>query len=350
MKLMPDKKLWSFIFGLIISAVLVFIIFRNVNFNELVGALKEANYFWLIPNIFLVIMAMFQRAERWKYMLKPIATIKYKKLLSATCIGFMANNVLPLRLGEFVRAYALARNNDRVTKSASLATIFIERMVFDLLALLLILAVILWFIPTKFDDSFKLGAMLSLGIAIIGLIFAVAVVMKPEGAGKLLTRYLFFLPDKVRTLIQNTIIKFSKGLIFLKDWRHTFWVSVHTILLWLAMGFSNIFVFYAFGLDQPPYNLPLSASYVLLVVVSISILIPSSPGFIGVYHGGVILTLGYYGIKAGSSEAVSCALVLHAAQFFPITLLGFYYLYKEGLSLGQLRKEALDKNEDNREG
>ncbi len=343
---MHKKKLLSFIIGLLISGILIFIIFRNVNFGDLMVALKGANYLWLLPNMFLVVLAMFQRAERWKHMLKPIGAPKYKKLLSATCIGFMANNVLPLRLGEFVRAYALARENEKVTKSASLATIFVERMVFDLLALLLILAVILWFIPTKFDDRFKLGAAMSLVVAIVGLIFAVAVVMRPEGAGKLITRYLFFLPDKVKDIIRKTVIKFSKGLIFLKNWRHTFWVSIHTILLWLAMGISNVFVFYAFGLDQPPYSLPLSASYVLLVVVSISILIPSSPGFIGVYHGGVVLTLGYYGIEASSSEAVSCALVLHAAQFIPVTLMGFYYLYKEGLSLSQLGKEALEKSEN----
>ncbi len=347
---MPKKKLLSVIIGLLISAVLVFIIFRNVNFGELVGALEGANYFWLLPNMCLVILAMFQRAERWKYMLKPIGAPKYKKLLSATCIGFMANNVLPLRLGEFVRAYALARKNEKVTKSASLATIFVERMVFDLLALLLILAVILWFIPTKFDEKFKLGAALSLGVAIFGLIFAVGLVMRPEGAGKLLTRYLFFLPDKFKEVVHNTVIKFSKGLMFLKSWHCTFWVSVHTILLWLAMGISNVFVFYAFGLDKPPYNLPLSASYVLLVVVSISILIPSSPGFIGVYHAGVVLTLGYYGIGTSSSEAVSCALVLHAAQFIPITLMGFYFLYKEGLSLSQLGKEALEKSENDQSG
>jgi uncharacterized protein (TIRG00374 family) len=345
---MPRRKIWSFILGLAISAALIFIIFRNVDFRELGAALKAANYYWLLPNIFFVIFAMFQRAERWKYMLKPITRLKYGKLLSATCIGFMANNVLPLRLGEFVRAYALARKEERVTKSASLATIFVERMVFDLLALLLILAVILWLIPTKFDNRFKMGAAMSLGVAIAGLIFVLVILMKPEGSGRLLTRYLFFLPEKVKNIIHTTIVKFSKGLIFLKNWRHTTWVSAHTMFLWLCMGISNVFVFYAFGLDQPPYNLPLSASYVLLVVVSISILIPSSPGFIGVYHGGVVLTLGYYGIEANSPEAVSCAIVLHAAQFIPITLMGFFYLYKEGLSLKQLEREALGGNENNR--
>lgn len=335
---MGNRKFWSIILGLVISAVFLFLIFRNVDFKDLGTALKGANYWWLIPNIFFVVLAMFQRAERWKYMVKPIADITYGKLLSATCIGFMANNVLPLRLGEFVRAYALARNEKRITKSASLATIFIERMVFDLLALLLILSVIMMIVPIKVDKQFKIGIALSLLVAFIGLIFAVAIVMKPEGSGRLLTKYLFFLPERIRGIISQTVIKFSKGLLFLKNPKYIVWVSGHTLFLWLCMGISNIFVFYAFGFDLPIY-----ASYVLLVVVSISILIPSSPGFIGVYHGGVVWTLHFFGI--GPDEAVSCAIVLHAAQFIPITLMGFAYLYKEGLTLKQLEKEALKENE-----
>ena len=339
---MAKRQFWSLLLGLLISAVFLFLIFRNVNINELGSALKGANYWWLIPNIFFVILAMFQRAERWKYMIKPILPMKYTKLLSATCIGFMANNVLPLRLGEFVRAYALARNEKRITKSASLATIFVERMVFDLLALLLILAVILMFVPIKVDEEFKIGAALSLLVAVIGLIFAVVIVMKPEGTGRLLSKYLFFLPDRIKDIVNQTIIKFSKGLLFLKNPRYTIWVSGHTLFLWLCMGISNIFVFYAFGFDLPIY-----ASYVLLIVVSISILIPSSPGFIGVYHGGVVWTLHFFGI--GPDEAVSCAIVLHAAQFIPITLMGFVYLYKEGLTLKQLEKAALKENDNEQE-
>jgi hypothetical protein len=112
------------------------------------------------------------------------------------------------------------------------------------------------------------------------------------------------------------------------------WVSIQTVILWLFMGISNYFVFEAFGFD-----LPVTASYVLLVVVSISILIPSSPGFVGVYHAGAVWTLTVYGI--GKEDALSFALVLHAAQFFPITLMGLYYLKKEHLSLKRLEEEAV---------
>jgi len=331
------KKNLSFAIGIAISAIFLFLILRKVEFEKLYIALQTANYYWLIPNIIFVVLAMYQRAERWKWMMLPIARIDYGKLLSATCVGFMANNVLPLRLGEFVRAYSLSKQDIRVTKSASLATIFIERMVFDLLALLLILSGILAVAPIKIIEGDNKYAILGvLLIAVIGLLFALAVVSRPEGAGRLMTKYLFFLPAFLKDKIGDTVVKFSRGLLFLKNWKYTFWVSLHTILIWLAMGISNIFVFYAFGFDLPVY-----ASYILLIIVSISILIPSSPGFIGVYHAGVVFTLSRFGIDA--SNAVSCALVLHAAQFFPITLMGFYYLKKSHLSLKQLEKEALEE-------
>jgi len=333
------KRLISFGIGIVISAVFIYMILRNIDFDELYLALRSANYYWLLPNIFFVCFAMFQRAERWKYMLNPIGSVAYRRLLAATCIGFMANNVLPLRLGEFVRAYSLSKQDSRITKSASLATIFIERMVFDLLALLLILAVILFVAPIEVPPSFKTGGMLSLIIAVIGLLFAVAVVLRPEGAGRLMTRYLFFLPGFLKSRVAETVEKFSKGLLFLKDWKNTAYVAAHTIFLWLFMGISNIFVFYAFGFELPVY-----ASYVLLVVVSIAILIPSSPGFIGVYHAGVVITLNLF--KVDPHNAVSCAIVLHAAQFIPITLMGFYYLKKAHLSLSQLEKEALEENHE----
>ncbi len=337
---MSRKRTISFAIGILISAVFLFLILRKVEYDRLYSALQSADYIWIIPTIVFVVLAMYQRAERWKWMLLPIARVKYGRLLSATCVGFMANNVLPLRLGEFVRAYSLSKQDNRITKSASMATIFIERMVFDLLALMLILAAVLVVAPMKVvEGESKYAIIAMLAVAVTGLLFAVAVVVRPEGAGRLMTKYLFFLPKFLKDKVADTVVKFSRGLLFLKNFRYTFWVSLHTILLWLAMGISNIFVFYAFD-----FHLPVYASYILLIVVSVSILLPSSPGFIGVYHAGVVFTLSRFGID--TTNAVSCALVLHAAQFFPITLMGFYYLKKSHLSLKQLEKEALEEKKD----
>jgi uncharacterized protein (TIRG00374 family) len=320
--------------GIAISVIFMGLLFRNINFGELVAALKGANYWWLAPNIVMVMFAMYQRAYRWKFMLRPVKEVRFDKLLAATCIGFMANNVLPLRLGEFVRAYSLAYQDRGVSKSASLATIFVERMVFDLVALLLIFGAVLSFARVSVPDEMKAGIYMAILVALSGLALVLYLALRPTQAGEKMIRYLFFLPDRVKDTIKTIVVKFSTGLEFMIQAKASSWVSVQTLLIWLLMGASNYFVFVAFGFD-----LPLEASYFLLVVVSISILVPSSPGFVGVYHAGTVFTLTQYGI--GKEEALSFALVLHAAQYIPITLMGFYYLRKEHLSLRQLEREAV---------
>jgi len=327
------KRLYT-LFGMVVSAVLVWMLFRDINFGELTLALKQANYWWLIPNILLIVLTMYQRAYRWKFMIEPIKPVPFPKLLAATCIGFMANNVLPLRLGEFVRAYSLSSQDREITKSASLATIFGERMVFDLAGLLLIFGVVLFVASDlAIPDEIIAGLKLSTVIALVGIVFMLILALRPERVGSLLAKYLFFVPDRGKDVIKSTVMKFSRGLTFLSDRRAVVSVSVQTLLIWVLMGVSNVFVLMAFD-----FGLPLDASFVVLVVVSISILIPSTPGFLGVYHYAVVLSLGLYGIE--QEAALSCALVLHAAQYIVVTLMGFYFLKKAHLSLKKLEQAA----------
>jgi glycosyltransferase 2 family protein len=328
-----QKRTVYVIIGFAISIILLLFLFRNINFRELMAALTGANYWWLLPNIFFVCFGMYQRAYRWRFMLDPIKRVTYPRLLAATCIGFMANNVLPLRLGEFVRGYSLSSQDREITKSAALATIFVERMVFDLVALLLIFGVVLSSSHLSLEETMREGVLVAVVIALVGIVMMLLLALKPEESRSLLSKSLFFLPKKINEKVQSVLAKSTRGLEFIRDPRKLTAVSLQTIVLWVFMGISNYFVFKAFGFD-----LPIAASFVLLVVVSVSILIPSSPGFVGVYHVGTVWTLETYHI--GRAEALSFALVLHAAQYIPITLMGFYYLKKEHLSLKKLEAEA----------
>ena len=152
-----SKRILLMSIGLLISVFSMWQIFRDTPLDELLAALSKPNYLWLVPNMLFVMGSMFQRAYRWKYMLAPIKKVRYPNLLAATCIGFMANNILPLRLGEYARAHSLSHQDEDVSKSSALATIFIERMVFDLFALLLIFGVVLYISPLAFDDRLQLG-------------------------------------------------------------------------------------------------------------------------------------------------------------------------------------------------
>lgn len=336
-----QKRALSVGIGIVISIALLYAVFHKISVVDLVAVLKRVNYWWLLPNVSLVVLSMYQRAYRWQYMLNPIKRVPYQSLLASTCIGFMANNVLPLRLGEFVRAYSLSRQDREISKSASLATIFVERMVFDLVALLVILGGVFTISSLPVGDSelklsLQQGTYVAVGVAVLGLAFVLFVATRPQFAGSLLVKYLFFLPAGVRKTIQDVVVRFSRGLEFMTDKVAVFWVGSHTLLIWLAMGISNFFVFLAFGFD-----LSLSASFVLLVIVSISILIPSSPGFVGVYHAGVALTMKLYGVP--TDQAGAFALVLHAAQYIPVTALGFYFLKTRHLSLKKLEEEAVEQ-------
>ena len=323
--------------GLLISVVLIWVLFREIDFSKLGTALRGANYFWLLPNIALIVLTMYQRAYRWKFMLKPIGEVAFPKLLASTCIGFMSNNVLPLRLGEFVRAYSLSAQDKRITKSASLATIFVERMVFDLVVLLLIFGAVLFVSDISIAGvggvaaQLRRGLVVAVVVALAGIAFMLVLARRPEQVGNMITRYLFFMPDSGKKAIERIVLRFQRGLEFLSDGRAVMLVAIQTVLIWILMGLSNIFVFWAFDL-----NVPLDASFVVLVVVSIAILIPSSPGYLGIYHLAVVWSLKAYGVN--QEEALSCALVLHAAQYIVVTLLGFYHLKRSHLSLRSLEE------------
>ena len=336
-----QKKMLSIGLGIVISVAALWAVFGKINFGELVTVLKRVNYWWLLPNIFLVVFSMYQRALRWQYMLLPIKRVKYDSLLASTCVGFMANNVLPARLGEFVRAYSLSNQDKEISKSASMATIFVERMVFDLAALLLIFGAVIVFssLPlTEVDIGRDLeqGTYVAVAAVAAGLAFVLFLAIKPVVAGNVLVTSLFFLPTGFKSRIREIVLRFADGLAFMKEWKNVFWVGFHTMWIWIFLGLSNYFVFLAFD-----FNLPVSASYVMLVIVSIFIFIPSSPGFVGVYHYSVAVTLALYAIP--KEEAGAFALVLHAAQYLPITAMGFYFLKKKHLSLKKLETEAVEE-------
>ncbi len=331
-----NKKLLLTAIGIAISIALIWFLLRNINFQELGVILSQANYWWLIPNALMILVTMYQRAYRWQAMLNPIKKVAFSKLLASTCIGFMANNVLPLRLGEFVRAYSLSYSEKAVSKSASLATIFVERTIFDLVVLLFILGGVLSFSPFRLDEQMLFGVQLTVGVAMIAIIVMIVLALKPDKTGEILSKHIPFIPQRVKDIIRELVVRFSQGLQFLRDGKAVVSVGIQTILIWVLMGYSNYFVFKAFNID-----VPIDASFVVLVVVSISILVPSSPGFVGVYHAGAVWALSHYNVP--KENAVAFAAVLHATQYIIVTLLGFYFLKKEHLSLKRLGDEAAEE-------
>jgi len=318
--------------GYIISIGLIYFAFRKVEMRELWYSLRGANYLWIIPNIVIVMIAMYYRAYRWKYMVNPVKKVGMDKLFASTMIGFMASNVLPLRLGEFVRAWSLGHIAN-TSRSAVLATVVIER-IYDSFALLTFLTVILMFKSIPLPDELQNFGWLFLAANLAALAVLILLKVKPGPTLRLLEMIFIVFPAKFRAKIMAVIGKFTEGLQVMGDLRVVLLLSFQSIVLWFLTGISNYFIFLAFGFD-----LPLDASFVVLVIVSIGIMIPQSPGFVGGYHICVWYSLQPYGIP--KDAAMACAVVLHGAQYIVITLVGFYYLRREHLSLKEAEQESM---------
>ncbi|MEW6406293.1 MAG: lysylphosphatidylglycerol synthase transmembrane domain-containing protein, partial [Chloroflexota bacterium] len=148
-------KKWQFWLGLVISLVFVWLVIRELKWDEFWLALKTANYWWILPGVAVYFIAVWARAWRWHYLLKPIKLIPTRVMFPITCIGYMGNNIYPARAGEVLRAVILKRK-EGVSVSASLATIIVER-IFDGVVMLAFVFVNLSQLAKMADISVPIG-------------------------------------------------------------------------------------------------------------------------------------------------------------------------------------------------
>lgn len=325
-----------FFLGLLISLIFLYFAFRGVDYHKLWGALRGVNFFYLFLFMLAVVALMWVRAYRWKFMVDPLKKVKVHSLFSSAMIGFMANNILPVRLGELVRAYSLG-TKENISRSASFATIVMER-VFDGFALLFILWLTLFFFPfsrssEKMGELIRKGANLTLAANILVFVLLILLELKPEPILNFLKRLLKLLPKKISDKAETILDKFSSGVRIFRDVPRMGWILLWSLILWVCTGISNYLVFLAFDLHPP-----LQASLTLMVIVTLGVVIPSSPGYVGTVHFFTVIALSLYGY--GKDTSVPFSIVLHASQYLPVTIMGLVYLKIEHLSLKTLERSS----------
>lgn len=320
--------------GILISIVCLFLALRGVDWRGFAEALSKAHYIYIIPNAALVMLSMWLRAVRWRYMTDAIKhRIGLHSLFASTMIGFMVNNILPLRLGEFARPFSLSKK-ENISRSAAFATIVVER-VFDALSLFLISGLLVAFSPVLIDDNPGLTkvlyVLLTLHVLVLG--FLVLLKVKTDVALSITQKLTSFLPDRLQQKVLEVLEKFVTGLGVFRDWRSLAAIVAWSLLLWGVVGFSNYFIFLAFDLSVPWF-----APYVVLVLVSLGVMLPSSPGYVGPFQLFTIQALKIFGIP--ESIGLSFSIILHLGNYLPVTLIGLYYLRREHFSLRQIEEEA----------
>ncbi len=312
-----------------ISLLAIAFIAWKVNWSEISDSFAAFDALFLIPAVLIYGASFIFRAIRWQIFLREIKAIPFPLIFEVTILGWAANNLLPARLGEIVRAYAMG-TKARISRSASLASILVER-VFDGLILIFFLFVLLIYID--FPDW--VNTLAWAGILLFGGIFVILALLHKHGdtAGRLISRIIRKVSERIDVFIVSFIKKFSSGLSILANPAEQLVILILTVIVWIFETASYFFVLRGFHME-----VPLEGIVFALVVINMGILIPSSPGYVGTFQFFAILALGVFKVSPGN--ALSFAIILHAVQYIPVTAAGLIIMHRLGFSLKDLRHSA----------
>lgn len=320
-------KRWQFWVGLLISAVLLFLTLRNVDLHAAWLNVLAARAEYIALGWLCLVVSYGARIWRWHVIVRSLGQVSPWKLGQVYMAGYMANNILPARIGEVVRAYLLGQTA-QVSTASALGTIAVER-VFDVIMALTLLA-----LGAAFGVLGDMGGSLWLGGATVGGLVTGVVVLAVWGMrlSDLLERMVSRVSPKWGKRLADLGRSFVQGLRSIGSVKRALWIAGWSVVVWV------LFIVYAY-LILRAYDLRVTLAGVafLLGVVGLGVSIPSAPGNVGTLEGACILALQLLGIGDENLRA-SFALTYHIVEWITTAALGFVSLSQLGLSLGQLAR------------
>jgi uncharacterized protein (TIRG00374 family) len=327
-------KRWQFWLGAGISALFLFIALRNLHLSDVWEAVRTADYIWIVPGVAVYFFGVWVRTWRWDYLLRPVKRIPVRRLFPVVVIGYMGNNIFPVRAGELIRAYLL-RKREGVSISTSLATILVER-VFDGLVMLMFVFIGLPFTPMPgwLQGMVIAASLLFFGALAVFMVLAIKVEWAETVYGWVIDRLV---PARFRPPIRGFADRFMTGLQALRSGRAVVMLFLTSIVIWLAETVKYWFVMHAFDFAVPFWVLMLMNG-----IVNLATTIPSSPGYVGTFDAPGIEILSIFGVDR--ALAASYTLVLHVALWLPITLLGLWYMTRESLTWREFTQAQVEES------
>jgi len=311
------------------------------------AAIKTARYGWLIPGVAVYFLGVWARAWRWHYLLKPVKAIPTRVMFPIVAIGYMGNNIYPARAGEALRAVVLKRR-EGVSISASLATIIVER-VFDGVVMLAFVFVNIPELTRLTGGSGVIGEISIRDIAVWGsalffgalLVFLLAAMFPSHSEHVLVWLVQRVIPERLRLKTLELSRRFLGGLEALRSPADVLMVFVTSVVIWLFETAKYWFVMHAF-----PFEVSFFALMLMNGIVNLATTIPSAPGYVGTFDKPGIAVLEAYGVSTALASGYT--LVLHIALWAPITALGAYYLWREGIRYEEKISEEVAEVKENR--
>lgn len=311
----------------------------RIDWGSLIRILSEVHLRYVLSAVLVLMGSEFIRTWRWQILLSPVQKVSFHTMFGFLNIGYMANNILPMRLGEVLRAYMLG-DYQHISRVSVLATIVIERLL-DMLALVALVGLSLFlyrFPPGTISPTAATmmggAALLLAGVILLMLVYRRLTLW-------IIDRLTAFLPGRWREKIVNMAQSFLDGMEIMRSTHHFGRLLLSSVSLWVCYLIITLLTFLAFDLQSGDYpqlsGQFVTAGIVVLTITTVGFAIPSAPGAIGTYHAAGQFAMSLFGVPA--LVAVPFAIVLHLVNFILTTTLGFVYLWKFQLNFHVMRHE-----------
>jgi uncharacterized protein (TIRG00374 family) len=317
------RRLAKVVIGIAVSAALLVYLFWTVDPRDVAARLARTQWDLLAASVILNLVSVWIRGWRWRYLFPPGSRPSH--LFTALMIGYLGNNVLPLRAGEIVRAYIAARHGSRFW--TAVATLVVER-VLDGLAVGLMLAALFLTVPLPRELRWPAAVFLAIDVAGIAVLAAIAAA--PEACATAVQALVHRWPALERRAL-DVLGTMSEGLRGVRARRHLVPITVSSVAIWAVLGLAVWTALVAARVE-----VPLAASWAVLAFMGLGVSLPSSPGFIGVIQAATVLALALFSVP--HTEALSFSILFHASQYIPVTVCGLVLLMWEQVSLSEARR------------
>lgn len=346
------KKKLQIAAGFLLGIFLVWFLFRGTDWGRVGSDIAGANWAWLGIGFAAVFASFFTRAQRWAYIVRTAKPVAFGVLFNATQIGFLANYTLPARAGEVIRALVLSRRA-AIPFPKCFAFVALDRVT-DLIGLLAVLIITIMFYrpehavvlpagmqlpdfaqPLLEPDKIRAGTQLTgLGLTVI-IAGMVLLYIKQNLFLRITHAVLRVFHLRLADWACGLLRHFAEGMHVFRSARDMALAIGWSLVTWALASLSFVAFIAAFHINAPWY-----ACFVVLAVMSIAISLPGAPGFVGMYHMGVMLPLFMLvpGVPEDTARAV--AIMAHLVNLVSVVIVGIYSLQREHVGLLALQHEG----------
>lgn len=317
-----------------LSALFLYMAFRFLSWETLLATLRQFDLRWLLPSIVLVVFSYGVRALRWQAILMPASAVPLRLLFEAIVLGFFTNIVLPINVGEVLRAY-LVKRNEGISMFTLFGSYAVER-VFGLIAFWFVGLVAVLTVPLPPNMAqMRQQVLLSLGIGSVALVALLWLVVWVRTADVRLGWVESFLAQRLPVhwpaRLGDGWQRFRQGLHFGGTRRDMIVILLCSISLRVLSGLIMWCLARGFGI-----SLSLLAYLFVDVIVTIAHVVGSHfLGIVGTIEASVTYLLSLFG--ASKEAGLSIALLMRVVFGAPLVVLGSIFFFKQGLSWAELR-------------